>query len=221
MKKLIFALIIILIPATASAGGQYVIKNYNDAKKNFFWNKLYNNGGQSIYCDIKFNPGEKLTIEHVYPASWVVKFHGCVKRETCKAVDFLRAYGDLHNLWPADGGINSSRGNSPYKEIPGEDNRKFKDKCPDYERTSKTATAPAFVEPQDDVKGDIARSLFYMRTEYGLPLHGMLPMLKKWNRQDPPDEAEHLRNDRIGRLQKTRNKFIDNYFRGNSLFRGR
>ena len=74
-----------------------------------------------------------------------------------------------------------------------------------------------FIEPRNSVKGNIARSLFYMRTEYGYPLHGMKSMLKRWNRLGPPGEHEHWRNERIFELQGTRNKFIDNYFLGNSL----
>ena len=60
-----------------------------------------------------------------------------------------------------------------------------------------------------------ARSLFYMKDEFDLK--GMLPMLKRWNRIDPPAEHEHWRNERIFELQGTRNKFIDNYHLGNSL----
>lgn len=61
------------------------------------------------------------------------------------------------------------------------------------------------------------RSLFYMDVEYELPLKDMLSMLKCWNRQDPPGEHEHWRNERIFELQGTRNKFIDNYHLANSL----
>jgi len=56
-----------------------------------------------------------------------------------------------------------------------------------------------------------------MNDEYGFDLRGMLPMLKAWNRLDPPNEHEHWRNERIFALQGTRNKFIDNYHLGNSL----
>jgi deoxyribonuclease-1 len=45
------------------------------------------------------------------------------------------------------------------------------------------------VEPRRSVWGDIARSLFYMHVEYGLPLQTMLPVLKVWHRADPPKPA--------------------------------
>jgi deoxyribonuclease-1 len=119
------------------------------------------------------------------------------------------AEGDLHNLWPAIGAINSSRGDKPYGEIPGNKRTlppSVADLNCDYERTT---GADAVVEPRDAVKGEIARSLFYMHTEYGLDLKGMLPMLKRWNAGDPPINKERARNNKIEQLERVRNKFID------------
>ncbi len=62
---------------------------------------------------------------------------------------------------------------------------------------------------RDSVKGEIARSLFYMHAEYGLSLRDMLPMLKRWNEEDPPNAHERQRNDTIEELQGIRNSFID------------
>lgn len=217
MKKLAFLILpFILFPTfSAWAGGQSIIPDYATARGTFLWKKLYTDGGTSLYCNISFDPGGKLTGEHVYSASWIAAHHGCPNRDECEALDYKRAEADLHNLWPALGNINSSRGNLNFAEIPGEGERKKKDLgCDDYERTS---GSEAVVEPQDSVKGEIARSLFYMHTEYGLPLRGMKKMLKKWNRQDQPDEMEHWRNDLIEELQGTRNPFIDNFHRGNEL----
>ena len=66
----------------------------------------------------------------------------------------------------------------------------------------------AVVEPRKAVRGDIARSLFYMHTEYDLDLKSMLPMLKRWNATDPPNAHERWRNNRIEELERVRNKFI-------------
>jgi deoxyribonuclease-1 len=76
----------------------------------------------------------------------------------------------------------------------------------DYERTN---GANAIVEPRRPVRGDIARSLFYMHVEYELDLKGMLPMLKRWSGKDPPNAHERWRNNQIERLQAIRNRFID------------
>ena len=82
--------------------------------------------------------------------------------------------------------INSSRSDHLYGEIEGE--RRFT-YCPEFERTY--SPDPVLVEPRDSVKGNIARSLFYMHDEYGFDLKGMKPMLKRWNRLDLPNEHKY------------------------------
>jgi deoxyribonuclease I len=90
---------------------------------------------------------------------------------------------------PAIGAINSSRGDKLFGEIPGEERTlppSVADLICDYERT----TGPnAVVEPRRVVRGDIARSLFYMHIEYKLDLKSMLSMLKRWHGADPPNAA--------------------------------
>ena len=66
-----------------------------------------------------------------------------------------------------------------------------------------------WVEPRGEAKGNIARAIFYMHIEYGLPIVGLVPMYKAWHRMDPPDAEEKARNDKIEVLQGTRNRFID------------
>ncbi len=147
-----------------------------------------------------------MTVEHAYPADWIAEARGCENRDDCDDPTYQFASADLHNLWPAVGNINSSRGDRPFAEIPGETERRFIDICPDYERTS---GADAVVEPRDSVKGDLARSILYMAITYDLPLKGMGPMLRRWADDDPPDETERWRNYVIERLQGTRNAFIE------------
>lgn len=189
----------------SAAAQQTVIPNYATARDSFFWPQLYANGGESIYCAAMFGPGERLTVEHAYPASWIAEMNGCPNRTECDVPAYLFAEADLHNLWPALGRINSSRGSLAFGEIEP-DRHRFSDICDDYERTS---GADAIVEPRDSVKGDLARSLLYMSIMYDLPLFDMGPMLMQWHADDPPDEIERIRNDEIERLQGTRNPFID------------
>jgi deoxyribonuclease-1 len=67
------------------------------------------------------------------------------------------------------------------------------------------------VEPRRKVRGDIARAMFYMYDTYDLTLYSrQARMLKKWHHEDPPDDAERWRNNRIEQLQGRRNRFIDN-----------
>jgi uncharacterized repeat protein (TIGR02543 family) len=102
---------------------------------------------------------------------------------------------DLYNLMPADPGENSSRGNSPYSEM------------------------GLGYEPRDEVKGDIARALFYMYIMYDqLDLvdytpsvyeMGYLNELLAWHVEDPVDEFELARLEVIFDYQHNRNPFVD------------
>lgn len=219
LLKAFFIIVFICITYFARINAdQTVISGYTDAKDNYFWSRLYINAGESLYCGLPlpFPHGEIRTIEHVYPADWMAKHYGCENRSTCDNEHYKRAEGDLHNLWPELGRINSSRKDFLYREI-YPDQLRFTHLCPDYERSPKQGDTPAYVEPRDVVKGNIARAIFYMHDEYGFSFKGMLPMLKRWNRLDPPGEHEYWRNDRIYKLQGTRNKYIDNYSIGDSL----
>jgi len=82
-------------------------------------------------------------------------------------------------------------------------------------------------EPRDQVKGDVARILFYMAVRYdgsdgvadlelndftgngSVPFMGKLSTLLVWNNLDPVDDFERNRNEVIFGYQKNRNPFID------------
>ncbi len=124
---------------------------------------------------------------------------------------------DLHHLRATDASVNSTRGHLDFdnggvihSEATG---------CR-YDRDS--------WEPRDEVKGDVARMLFYMAVRYEgdngevdlelndkvnngtAPYMGRLSVLLKWNEQDPVDEIERRRNDIIyNKYQHNRNPFID------------
>jgi deoxyribonuclease-1 len=66
------------------------------------------------------------------------------------------------------------------------------------------------VEPRPAVRGDIARAMLYMSDRYGLKLYRrQREILERWNRQDPPDDAERARNRRIKRVQGWGNPWIE------------
>ena len=124
---------------------------------------------------------------------------------------------DVHHIRPTDVQVNGDRGNldfdysdNPYPTIPG---------C-FYDSNS--------WEPRDEVKGDVARMIFYMATRYEgengeldlivvdevntypNPEHGKLSALLEWNTLDPPSVFEETRNDRIfDNWQGNRNPFVD------------
>ena len=202
MRKLALAL---LFACFSSLAQQTVISDYATSREDFFWPELYDDTGETLYCGIAFNSRQGLTVEHVYPASWMAAARGCPNRNQCPDPFFHHAEADLHNLWPAHPSINFSRGNQLYGELPGESERRFTAFCPDFERNS---GASAVVEPRDSVKGEIARSIFYMVFNYGFPMQGMGPMLFEWHESDPVNAEECRRNAEILALQGTSNPFI-------------
>ncbi|MCK5808418.1 endonuclease [bacterium] len=158
--------------------------------------------------------------EHVVPASlfgrhfkaWKEGNPRCKKkngkrykgRRCAKKVDkqFKLMEADMYNLMPAIGEVNGDRSNYPFGIIPGEI-RKY-GAC-DIEIAGKKA------EPAPDIRGDIARVYFYMESAY--PQKGIITdknreMLQKWDKSDPVDWAECLRNAMIEKFQKNRNNVI-------------
>jgi endonuclease I len=130
------------------------------------------------------------------------------------------AYTDVHHLRPSLVTVNTARGildfdNGGYKVLPEAPLVKYDDDS---------------WEVPNEVKGDIARGLFYMAVRYegGVDNEpdleitdnvnesqpnsvkiGKLSTLLEWHLQDPPNEQEQLRNDKIFRWQGNRNPFID------------
>lgn len=187
------------------------VENYDEVVANTFWNELYVNGGWSLYCgfrfdhDVEVTKGRLFVIEQIYPIDWMLKFLKCNSRLQCrrdKNSRFTRMEADMHNLYPAWQDVDVARRNSKFGLIDGEDWRY--DDC-DFERHLDVT------EPRPIARGNIARSIFYMHNQYGLPIEKkMLEDLKRWNREDPPSSQEILRNNRIEELQGNRNPYIDN-----------
>ncbi len=206
MLRWISGAVLVLFTTATVIAGQTEIKDYATAQSSVFWEKLHPSGGQGIYCDTLLTKGVGSSIEHAFPADWIAKSFGCANRDECPLAEYGFAEADLHNLWPAISNINSSRGKLPLGELPGNSARRFQDICPDYERSSGKL---AVVEPRDQSKGDLARSILYMATIYGLSPKGSITQLIQWHKDDPPSDHEKSRNDEIEELQGTRNPFID------------
>jgi deoxyribonuclease I len=187
------------------------VESYDEVAVNSFWNELYANGGWSLYCGYRFDPAVELTegrlfvIEQIYPASWMLKHNNCESRRQCrldKKSRFTRMEADMHNLYPVWQDADVARRDTAFGMIDGEDWRY--ENC-DFERYL------GVTEPRPIARGNIARSIFYMHTQYGVPVEkNMLDELKRWNRQDPPSNQEMLRNNLIEEIQGNRNQYIDN-----------
>jgi endonuclease I len=123
---------------------------------------------------------------------------------------------DAHHIRPTDVQVNSARGNLDFdmggSPVPG---------APGCKKDSDS------FEPRDEVKGDVARMIFYMDVRYEgdngelnltavdkvntapAPEHGKLSVLLEWHQQDPPDDFERNRNNVVYSYQNNRNPFID------------
>lgn len=100
---------------------------------------------------------------------------------------------DLHHIRPASSSINSSRKNKPYGPT----------------------TNATYFAPNDDVKGDVARILFYMSIRYNMDIEKLgvaqsVEMLIEWHNLDPVDYYEEYRNEQVQLIQGNYNPFIDN-----------
>ena len=142
-------------------------------------------------------------------------------------------YSDAFHLYPTDGKVNGQRSSYPYGE------------CANGTRLANNGSVQALgklgtstfsgysgkvFEPDDQYKGDLARSYFYMATcynnligswtqgEMGNMMGGnnypvfktwAVNLLLKWARQDEVSQKEIDRNEAIYSFQKNRNPFID------------
>lgn len=106
------------------------------------------------------------------------------------------AGSDIHHIRPTNPSVNSSRGNTPYGE----------------------GSSKSYYEPNDEVKGDVARIIFYLLVRYSqsdsykiTATAQSMEMLLEWNLLDPVDNLERTRNEEAAKIQGNRNPFIDNY----------
>ena len=166
--------------------------------------------------------GDVYNREHSWPNSW---FGGEVQP----------MYTDLHHLYPTDGFVNNKRSNYAFGETNGESYKSANDFSKLGACTYPGYTGTVF-EPNDDYKGDFARTYFYMVTCYeeklpdwftnygtkegvsqtidGSKYPGLrdwqLEMLMKWTKNDPVSaDKETPRNNAVYTIQNNRNPFID------------
>lgn len=123
---------------------------------------------------------------------------------------------DALHIRPTAVTVNSARGNKLYGSVNGT-GKEVRNNT-NYKTNSLSGwTSGNVFEPLDVVKGDCARIVLYMYTCYfesnKLVLTNVatsVKLLLDWNRMDPPDDIELLRNDRVfASRQKNRNPYVD------------
>lgn len=160
--------------------------------------------------------------EHIWSKS-----RGDFEHEDGSSAYAMGAHTDLHHLVASYSTMNSTKNNRLFEDCNDGDDTNIVDRgygnytCNDWE-----------FEPRDDVKGDVARMLFYMAVRYEgeegdyvdlelandpdetksskLPIYGDLDDLLRWHMEDPVDMKEINRNNVVYSYQNNRNPFIDN-----------
>ncbi len=202
-RALLLALCL-LMPLAAQAGGQNKLFDAKDAVRNSFWKELYFAGGEALWCKTKFvDAGARVTADSIYQVPWIKDAVGCTTREQCESnKEFQRITADLHNMYPAEKRVQLDRRNILFDKVSNSD--------PLPEKTCVYRMFGGQMEPNNEIKGEVARAILYIHAEYDLKVPGPINMFIDWNNIDPPSAHEKTRNDLIEKIQGNRNKFIDN-----------
>lgn len=202
-------------PYTSSNTDTWDILKETDKDPNNSSNVILIYSGVSVNGAQEYASGSGWTREHIW-----AKSRG----------DFGTAEGpgtDVHALRPLDNSTNSTRNNRGFDNC--SDCIDVYDQWSNLTGSKRDNTEWSF-EPRDEVKGDVARMMFYMDVRYEgydsyvdlevsetilpsddkTPFHGILSTLIEWHRNDPVDAWEQNRNDIIyNDYQNNRNPFID------------
>lgn len=159
--------------------------------------------------------GDCINREHSVPQSW---FNSASPMKS-----------DAFHVYPTDGKVNGQRSNYPYGECANGTSLPSNGGVKPLGRTGSctfSGYSGTVFEPDDEYKGDFARTYFYMATCYndrisswsGAIIAGnsypcysswAVNLFLKWHRQDPVSQKEIDRNNAIYVHQKNRNPYID------------
>ncbi len=203
MTKFSAATLSVLLASTlvTPANAQTKLTDPKETLKTHFWGDLYKNGGITFYCKKPFSkPSVLIQESYIYDTGLIRDHLRCGTPRQCRSdsEQYGRMASDLHNIVPADGKFELKRSNAKFEDL--------SDNVPESDCGTKRLFQ--VLEPPADVKGDIARAIFYMHATYNLPLIGNIDMLKRWHTQDPASKEEIERNRRIAEIQGNENPFI-------------
>ena len=153
--------------------------------------------------------GDMYNREHSVPQSWFGD--GNIK-------------SDIVHVLPTDGYVNNRRSNFPFGEVNNATYQSANGYCK-LGSCKTTGYSGTVFEPNDEIKGDIARIYFYMITRYESSCGGWgndvftntypglttwtLNMMMRWSKDDPVDEREKQRNNAVYEVQGNRNPYVD------------
>lgn len=237
MKTLVTLIAVTLYSSFAFATNQQ-IESFNKAKQ-LLETQVYNDHRTTLYCDAEFNSNKKVTApegfttskyikrsrkiewEHVVPAEnfgrtfseWREGHKLCVnskgksfKGRRCAEKmnsEYRYMQADMFNLYPAIGAVNALRSNYNFTMLPAAksdfgscamkiDNRK--------------------AEPPERARGEIARAYLYMEETYKQysMSKAQRQLMSAWDKMYPVTDWECTRAKKIYKIQKNKNKVIDN-----------
>ncbi len=168
-----------------------------------------------VTCGNYKKVGDCYNREHSFPKSW---FN-----------DAQPMYSEAFHIYPTDGKVNGQRSNFPYGEcangttLPSNGSVKALGRLGSCTFSGYSGTV---FEPDDQYKGDFARSYFYMAAAYNDKIAGWnskmlagnnypafsswaINLLLKWHREDPVSQKELDRQEVVYGAQHNRNPFID------------
>ena len=173
---------------------------------NYTWNDRNGNSSE----------GAGWNREHSVPQSWFKKSTPMVS--------------DIVHVIPTDCYVNNRRSSYPFGETNG-DIYKSENNYSKLGKSKISSFSGTVFEPNDEIKGDIARIYFYMVTCYEDKITSWrsnatasyvfsenaypglsdwtLNMMMKWSKNDPVDDVEIARNKAVYEVQKNRNPFVD------------
>ena len=198
---------------------QVFYSNYTSTFAEPFYSFDTTNGRKVLRCQysgftqvfnppLAWTPVTRMSREHIYPYSWM----GITNQDSAN-------YSDLHVLVPVhQDSVNAVRSNFPMNVVKTVVVQ-FRDG-----KFGIDSTGNAAYEPRDDIKGFVARAMFYMCVTYNRPgavfsIPSPLDqainrqsqiLLKRWNEQFPPSDFEIARHEFAASIQNNRNPFIDN-----------
>ena len=205
---------IIKNPGVVSYSGLYDAYVKTDTRTDGYVRDWYSNATNYRHnVDNKGNyskEGDMYNREHSIPQSW---FNEASPMKS-----------DIVHVLPTDGYVNNRRSNYPLAEV----NSVTYSSKNSYSKLGSCKTngySGTVFEPNDEIKGDMARIYFYMATCYqdkcnawghdvfsgennGLK-NWVVALFMTWSKQDPVDEVETARNNAVQEVQGNRNPFVD------------
>lgn len=213
-KELKSALSTILNSGTHNIGYDGLITAYEktDKRADGKLRDWYSNATNYSFTDRNGNNAEGAgwNREHTVPQSWFSK------ASPMKS--------DIVHVLPTDCYVNNRRSSYPFGEV-GSVEWSSKNSYSKLGSCKTSGYSGKVFEPNDEIKGDIARIYFYMITRYedrcgnwsggvftktypGL-VSWTLNMMMRWSKQDPVDAREIARNNAVQETQWNRNPFVD------------